>query len=262
MKYSVSIRFLWADLPLPERARQAAMHGFDGVDLWDWRTEDMSALHDACCESGIQIAGFFGHSQGGFRDPRHRSQVLDNLAESIEMAEKVDASQLHLFSDGIRRPQAEITKPPSIPRIAQYQSCLDGLAEAARLVEDKPIELIVEALNTVYIPGYFWDEVGITIEMCRVLNNPQVRMAFDCFHQQLVAGRLTDNLIEALPWAGRVDIGNVPGRHQPGVGEIDFHHIRKVLEQWGYDGQITFETVPFEGDNEACVKAIKSVFNV
>jgi len=260
LKYSVSIRFMWTDLPLPERARQAALNGFDSVELWDWRGEDMNALYQACQENNIRIAGFFGHSEGGLRDPSHRGKLLDNLAESIEMAESVGASQLHMFSDGIRRPQGEINKPPPIPRVAQYQSCIDGINEAVKLVEGKPIELILEAINTVFVPGYFWDEAGITIEMCRAVDHPRVRIAFDCFHQQLVAGRLTDNLVEALPYAARVDIGNVPGRHQPGIGEIDYHHIRRVLEEHHFDGTVTFETQPFNGDDEACVKDIKSVF--
>ncbi len=260
MKFSVSIQFLWANLPLAERARQAAAHGFDSVELWDWRGEDMDGLYQACCENNIKIAGFFGHSSGGLRDPKDRTMVLENLAESIEMAERVGAHQLHLFSDGIKRPAGEITKPPAIPRIAQYQSCVDGIREAVKLVEGKPIELILEAINTVYIPGYFWDEAGITIEMCRAVNHPQVRLAYDCFHQQLVAGRLTENMIEALPYAARIDVADVPGRHQPGTGEINYHHIYRVLKEHKYDGMITFETAPLNGDNEACVKAIKSVF--
>jgi len=260
MKYSASIKFLWADLPLAERARQAALNGFDSVELWDWRGEDMDTLHNVCQETGIRIAGFFGHSSGGLRDPGMRNEILDGLAQSIEVAERVGAHQLHMFSDGIRRPMGEIMKPPPIPRLAQYFSCIDGLKEAVKLVEGKNITLIVEAINTVHVPGYFWEEVGITAQMCRAVAHPQVRLAFDCFHQQLVSGRLTENLIAALPYTARVDIGDVPGRHQPGTGEINFPHIRRILEQQGFDGTITFETSPLNGDNEACVKAIRSVF--
>lgn len=260
MKHSASIRFLWADLPLAERARKAAANGFDSVELWDWRGEDLNALHDACQESGIRIAGFFGHSRGGLRDPAMHSEVLDCLAESIEVAERVGVRQLHMFSDGIRRPQGEIMKPPPIPRVQQYLSCIDGIRKAVRLVEGKDIVLILEAINTVHVPGYFWDEAGVTVQICEAIDHPQVRLAFDCFHQQLVGGRLTENLIAALPYAARVDIGDVPGRHQPGTGEINFAHIRRILEQHRFDGTITFETIPLDGDNEACVAAIRSVF--
>jgi len=99
------------------------------------------------------------------------------------------------------------------------------------------------------------------IEMCKAIDHPQVKLAFDCFHQQLVAGRLIDNLIAAIPYAERIDVANVPDRYQLGVGKIDFHHIVKGLEERGYDGTITYETEPFGGDNEARVSAIKSYFN-
>ncbi|PCI47738.1 MAG: hypothetical protein COB49_06825 [Alphaproteobacteria bacterium] len=260
MKYSASMKFLWADLPLPDRARKAKENGFDSIELWDWRSEDMAALQDACDESDIYISGFFGHSSGGFRDPSMRRELLDNLAESVEVAVRHGADQLHMFSDGIRRPQGEIMKPPPITRIEQYISCVEGVKEAVKLVEGKNITLILEAINTVHVPGYFWEDAAITVEMCRAVDHPQVQMSFDCFHQQLVAGRITENLIASLPYTGRVDVANVPGRHQPDVGEIDYSYILKVLEQHNYNGMITFETDPLNGDNEACVKAIRSIF--
>lgn len=260
MKHSASIHFLWADLPAHERAAKAAAHGFDYIELWDWRSQDMDVLHEACLEHNIGINGFFGHSSGGFRDPRQRTELLDNLAESIEVAERVGAKQLHMFSDGIQRPQGEITKPPPITRIEQHQSCIEGLQEAVKMIEKTSLVMILEAINTVHVPGYYWENAGMQIEMCMALNHPQAKLAFDCFHQQLVAGRLTDNLIAAIPYAGRIDVANVPGRYQPSVGEIDYRHIAKVIDEQGYDGTITYETAPYNGDDEACIRDIKAVF--
>lgn len=262
MKHDLSIRFMWPELSAPDRARKAATYGFDMIELWDWRTEDMDALHEACQEWDIQINGFFGHSSGGLRDPALHTEVLDNLAESLEMAERVGANHVHLFSDGIRRPAGEIVKPPPIPRIAQYMACIDGIKKASNLVEGKPITLILEAINTVHVPGYFWDESGITIEMASAVNHPQVRLAFDCFHQQLVAGRLTENLVEALPWAGRIDVANVPGRTMPSVGEINYPHILQVLKDEKFDGPICYETVPIAGDSDGCAADIVAMFEI
>ena len=52
MRHSVSIKFMWADLSLPERAQRAAAHGFTDVELWDWRGEDMDGFAEACRASG------------------------------------------------------------------------------------------------------------------------------------------------------------------------------------------------------------------
>jgi hydroxypyruvate isomerase len=257
VRYSVSIRFMWSDLPLSERARRAAEHGFTDVELWDWRGEDMDALADACRESGIAIAGFFGHSRAGLIDPAQREELLALLAESVEVAERVGARQLHMFSDD--REPGGFAKHPPLTEAAMRRSCVEGLRACVQLVEGKPMELVLEAINGVFVPGYFLRDTGAALELCREIDHPQVTMFFDCFHQQLSGGRLIDSLVESLPWVASVHVADVPGRHEPGTGEINFRSIKRVLEEHGYDRQLTFEVTP-SGDSEAAVAAIKEIF--
>jgi hydroxypyruvate isomerase len=258
MKHSVSIRFMWSQLPLPERARRAAAGGFDSVELWDWRGEDVDGLADACSEAGIQIAGFFGHSRGGLADPSQHPEVLECLAETIEVAERVGAWQLHMFSDDIDA-ESRIAKPPPLTRAGRWQAMVEGMGRCLELLEGKPMQLVIESINTVFVPGYFLERAEDSLSLCRELDHPQARMFFDCFHQQLVGGRLIENMVDCLPYAAAVHIADVPGRHQPGTGEINFASIRRVLEERGYDGQLTFEVDP-DGGEDAAVRAIKEVF--
>jgi hydroxypyruvate isomerase len=260
VKHSVSIKFMWDDLPLRERAARAAAHGFDAVELWDWRGEDIDGLGEACRTEGIEIAGFFGHSHGGLRDPSQRDEVLSSLAETIDVAKRVGATQLHMFSDDIG-PNSDIRKPPSLTWEAQWRSCVRGLKECVKLVEGTGMELVVESINTVFVPGYFLETAGQALALCRAVDHDQVVMFFDCYHQQLVAGRLIDNLVEALPYTTAVHIADVPGRHQPGTGEINFRGIKRVLDERGFDRQLTFEVVPLDGDSDAAVTAIKEVWS-
>jgi hydroxypyruvate isomerase len=261
MKRSVSIKFMWADLPWAERVRRAAAAGFDRVELWDWREpDDIDELAAVAQESGIEIAGFFGHHQGGLANPDDLELVLASLAEAVAVAERVGADQLHVFSDGMRRPEGHVTKPPPITRDERQEAAIEGLRQCVKLIEGKPMELCVESINTVFVPGYFLADSDMAVALCREVGHPQVTMFFDCFHQQLVGGRLTDHLLHALPWTSSVHIADVPGRHQPGAGEINFRHIRRVLETAGYDRQLTFEVIPRDGDSEAAVAAIHEVF--
>jgi hydroxypyruvate isomerase len=112
----------------------------------------------------------------------------------------------------------------------------------------------------VFVPGYFLADSGQALALCRAVDHKQVMMFFDCFHQQLVGGRLIDNLVEALPYTTAVHIADVPGRHQPGTGEINFLGIKRVLEERAFDRQLTFEVVPLDGDSDAAVAAIKEVW--
>ena len=259
MRRSVSIKFMWADLPLAERARRAAAAGFDAVELWDWRGEPIDELAAACAGSGIAIAGFFGHSGGALIDPADRERIIAGIAESAEVAERVAARQLHLFSDD-RGPDGAFRKHPPLTEAGKRRALVETVREAARLVEGKPLELVLEAINGVFVPGYFLCDTSACLEVVREVDHPQVTMFFDCYHQQLSGGRLVDNLVESLPWVASVHCADVPGRHQPGTGEINFHTIRRVLEEQGYDRQLTFEVVPKDGDSEAAVAAIKEVF--
>jgi hydroxypyruvate isomerase len=180
------------------------------------------------------------------------------------VAERVGAHQLHMFSDHIEA--SRIDKPPPLTVAARQRATVDGLLRCLELVEGResggrPLTLVVESINTVFVHGYFLTDTAASVAVCREVDHPQLGMFFDCFHQQLVGGRLTDNLRDALPYAASVHIADVPGRHQPGTGEINFHHIRRVLEEEGYDGQLTFEVDPQDGDSEAAMIAIKEVFD-
>lgn len=259
MRYSVNLQFMWPELSFPDRVRKAAAMGFDQVDLWDWRDCDIDAVGEACRAEGVALGGFFGHRRVGLANPAQREQVLEELARSLRVAERVGASQLHTFSDGIG-PGGVIVKPPPLTRPARFRACVDGLRAAAELVENAGVTLAVEAINNVHVPGYFWDEVGITLEICRTVDHPSVRLAFDCFHQQLSGGRLTDNLIEALPWMARFDVADVPGRGSPGSGEINFAYLRTVLESQGYDGVVSFEMDPPDGESDRAARACLRVF--
>lgn len=258
MKYAVSIKFMWADLPLPERARRAAAHGFDRVDLWDWRGEDIEGLAEACRESGLEIACVFGHSRGALCDPAQHEQVLESLAETVAVAERAGFLQLSMFSDA-RGPDGRFLPGPPLTHAQKRRACIEGLRECARFVEGKPMQLTLEAINTVFVPTYFLADFGASLEICREVDHPQVRVFFDAYHQQLVGGRLLDNLMDGLPWIASVHVADVPGRGAPGSGEINFHSLRRLLEEQGYDRQVTFEVVP-TGDPDEAVAACKAVF--
>lgn len=259
MLRSISIQLIWTDRPFPERAVAAATAGFDLVDLWDRRTSDLDNLAGACSDSGIGINGFFGNRDHSLCDPTERVAVLDEIQRSLDDAVRVGARQLHLFSNAIR-PGGVVAPIPGLPRHAAIVVGLEHLAAAADLAEGSGVQLMLEHLNTVHLPGYLWDDVGTVALIARQVDRPNVRAVFDTYHQQLVGGRLVENLLAAWPWLGRIDIAGVPGRHEPGQGEIDFACLRRVLDDNGWDGTVTFEVAPSDGNPDHAVAAIDSLF--
>jgi hydroxypyruvate isomerase len=256
---SVSIQLMWADRPYAERATAAAAAGFDLVDLWDPRTSDVMAVAAACREAGTGINGFFGNRDHSLCDAAQRREVREELARSLDTALAVGARQLHMFSNAIRPGGIVVPSPPQPPE-ALHENCVRALLDLVELVRGSGVTLVLEHLNPVFLPGYLWCNVDEPAVIVRELDLPEVRLVVDAFHQQLSGGRLTDHLVSALPFLARFDIAEVPGRHEPGAGEIDFGYLRAVLDEHGWDGTLSFETVPSDGDPETAVEAINRFF--
>jgi len=184
--------------------------------------------------------------------------VLESLEETVAAAGEAGFLQLSMFSDA-RGPDGKFLPGPPLTGAQKRRACIECLRACATLVEGTPLTLTLEAINTVFVPTYFLGDFGSSLEIVREVDHPQVRVFFDAYHQQLVGGRLIDNLVDGLPWIESVHVADAPGRGAPGSGEINFHSIRRVLEQHGYDRQVTFEVVP-AGDPDEAVAACKAVF--
>jgi hydroxypyruvate isomerase len=257
--HSVSLQFMWTDRPFPARVAAAAAAGFDLVDLWDWRTVDISAIAEAAEDSGIGINGFFGNRQHSACDPSQRGAFLGELKESLDCALSVGAHQIAIFSNAIR-PGGVVSPAPPLAPESLHAATVEALGQAADLVAGTGVTLMLEHLNTVYLPGYLWSDAGLVTAVCTQLNRPEVRVAFDAYHQQLTGGRLTDHLIAALPLLGRFDVAGLPGRTEPGTGEIDFGYLRSVLVAHGWDGTVTFEVIPSDGNPDTALAGINKIF--
>lgn len=257
MTRALSIELIWRDRSFPERAAAAAAGGFDLVDLWDRRTSDLPALAASCADNGIGINGFFGNRDYGLADPENSAAALDEIARSIEAAHEVGARQLHVFSNAIL--PGGVVKPIHAPNVTATGTAVENLRAAADLARGSGVQLMLEHLNSVYLPGYLWCDAGVVAATAREVACDEVRGVFDTYHQQLTSGRLVDTLLAGWEWFGRIDIAGVPGRCEPGTGEIDFDYLRTVIEARGWEGPMTFEMTP-TGDPDEAIAAINRVF--
>jgi hydroxypyruvate isomerase len=76
------------------------------------------------------------------------------------------------------------------------------------------------------------------------VNHPQVKLLYDFFHEQIAAGNLIAKLEKALPHLALVHVADVPGRHEPGTGEINYENIIRKLTELNYRGMIAMEFYP------------------
>jgi len=76
------------------------------------------------------------------------------------------------------------------------------------------------------------------------VGEPNVRFQYDCYHMQRMEGQLIDTLTKNLEWIGHVQLADVPGRHEPGTGEVNYANVLAALEGAGYDGFVGLEYRP------------------
>jgi hydroxypyruvate isomerase len=134
------------------------------------------------------------------------------------------------------------------------------VAKVMALVERTDITVWFEALNTVLIHG------GVTVsthalaaDVVQRINHPQLKMSFDCFHQQLTAGNLISGLEAHAGLYDAVHIGDVPTRQEPGTGEINYHNVGRKLQELEYNGLIGLEFYPSATEAEA-LAGVRQIF--
>jgi hydroxypyruvate isomerase len=256
---SASIEFLFTELPWVERVEAAARAGFEGVECWDWRDKDMDRLGEAAARAGVAITGFFGNRRYSLIDRTQHQANLDGLAASVACARRVGCGALHAFVQEIR-PNGSVV-PPTRPLGEEeaFGNAVDGLRQAAALCQAHGIMLLLEAINPLSVPGYFLDTAEKCLRLVEAVDHPHLVMTYDYFHQQLSGGNLMATLERCFHRVAAVHVADVPGRHEPGTGEINFVNVNRHLHQLGFAGTVVFEVRPLHG-SDAAVQAIHAVF--
>jgi hydroxypyruvate isomerase len=121
---------------------------------------------------------------------------------------------------------------------------LENIGWAADLAGPAGITLILEPCCRARFPQFLYHRIDEGVEVVKALGRDNVKLCFDTFHIQMEEGRIADHLQEAWPHIGHIQVGNVPGRHEPGTGEIHFPYLLGLIEKLGWDRWIGCEYSP------------------
>jgi len=132
---------------------------------------------------------------------------------------------------------------------AQAGSCVEGLKALAAVVDGKkiggePVRLLLENIDPEENPKYFLTSVSRGFDIIKSVNHPQVQFCYDLFHEQISEGNLIEKLEKNIPHIGLIHVADVPGRHKPGTGEINFINIFRKLRDLKYDRMVAMEFLP------------------
>ncbi len=252
MKSSVCIEMIFTEVPFLERIEKAAQAGFDAIEFWNWDNKDLPALKAAVERAGIGIASFQANLGGTLVHPDQRPGFVASIEKSLRRAQELCAPTLFLLTDELGEDRTVRYQFPELSDEAKYGSVLQGLRALAPLAEKAGITLLLEPLNIrVDHPGYFLNRSAVGFELVRAVGSDHVKLLFDIYHMQVMEGNIIHSLTHNLDVIGHVHVADVPGRHQPGTGELNYANIFAALRQAGYDRYVGFELDPTTPSEEA-----------
>ena len=247
-KFAANLSLLFNELSFLDRFAAARAAGFDAVEfLFPYAFEAEQICH-RLKRYQLQLvlhnlpAGDWAAGERGIAcDPRRIGEFQDSVGLALEYAEELDVTQLHCLAGKL---------PPNVPPERAHATYVANLRFAAAELKRHGMRLLIEPINQRDVPGYFLTGTRQAAAIIAECGADNLFLQYDIYHMQRMEGDLAATIGEHFALIRHIQLADVPGRHEPGTGEINFPFLFGVLDELGYDGWIGCEYVP-RGDTVA-----------
>ena len=237
-KLSVMLWTINKQLSFEQRLEKVAEAGYGAVELVDefvkWSDEDFRRMNNKKRSLGIIFDATAGVWKG-IADPSGRDAFLTDLQNFFPVAHKLECPGVIVLSGN---------RVEGISHEAHHDACIEALKRAADLAANQNVTLLLENIDQEENPKYYLTSVAEGFEIVRKVDNPHVKFLYDFYHEQISEGNLIKKLEKNLDQVGLVHIADVPGRHEPGTGEINYTSIFRKLAELKYDRYAAMEFEP------------------
>lgn len=252
MKKSACIETMFTEVPFNERFRLAKESGFDYVEFWSWKDKNLDEIKELSQKHQLKIASFSGDKDFSLIDEKESEAYIKFVMESVEAAKYLDCQYLVIHSNALGEGGKVINSYDEISDSKKFDAALSTLRSLAPLVEKERVVLVLEALNTVVDHvGNYLAHTRDSAEFIRRVNSPCIKALYDAYHMQITEGNIIDTIRRHVKEIGYIHVADVPGRQEPGTGEINYKNVMDALRELEYDGFIGFELFPSKSSAEA-----------
>lgn len=235
---SVMLWTVFRNLPFPQRLEKIAEAGYHAVELVDefkdWKKEDFAEARRKKQDLGIEFDGTCGVWLP-LADSSKREAFLKALRDFIPTMRELECTRLIMQTGD---------KIPGLSPSEMHANCIETLKRGGDIAAENKIELLIENIDPEENPKYFLTQSVEGFEIVRSVGNPHVKFLYDLFHEQIAAGNLIAKLEKNIDLVGLVHVADVPGRHHPGTGEINYPNIFRKLAELRYSRYVAMEFKP------------------
>jgi hydroxypyruvate isomerase len=245
-RLAANLSLLFPQIAFMDRFEAAARAGFRYVEYqfpYGWGSA--AEVGERAREAGVEVVlhnlpgGDAARGDRGIAcQPARVAEFREGVERAIEYAKAAGCPRLNAL--------AGIAPVEAAPELL-FETLVENLRFAAGKLRAAGLTLLTEPANRRTIPGFFLNTSRQAIEVIDAAGAPNLQLQYDIFHMQIVEGDLAKTIERLLPRIGHMQLADVPDRHEPGTGEINYDFLLKEIDRLGYRGWIGCEYVP-KGD--------------
>ncbi len=241
-RLAANLSMMFNEVDMMDRFDAAAKAGFKGVEYLFPYDFDAGAIEEALDSNGLEQVLFdfpAGDWAGGERGitimPDRVSEFRDGVGSACEYAKSLGCTRLTALAGVI---------PDGADPIALQDTLVENLQYAADEAAKVGATVMVEAINTRDIPGFFVHRTNHTLQVIAQVDRPNVMLQYDIYHMQIMEGDVAVAMETHRNAIGHIQLADNPGRHEPGTGELNYDFLLPYIDSIGYDGWIGCEYIP------------------
>lgn len=178
-----------------------------------------------------------------------RNKFIQYCKDAVEVAKRCNAKYMTVVPGNYDR---------RLPMDIQTAHVIETLRPGAAILEAHNLVMVLEPLSDT--PDLFLRHSDQTFAICKAINSPSCKILFDMYHMQRNEGNIINNLDRCWEEIGYLQIGDNPGRNEPGTGEMNYRNIFHHIHKKGYKGILGMEhgvLKPGKEGESALVKAYR-----
>ena len=241
-KFNANLSMMFTEVDFLERFGAAARAGFRGVEFlfpYEYPAASIKKQLDKHKLSMVLFnmpPGDWASGERGLAcDPARISQFQENVGKALEYAQALECGMLHCMAG---------LKPRGVSEEKMRETYIANLQFAGKELAKHNITLLIEAINTRDIPGFYLNYSRQAFDIMYYANVPNLAFQYDIYHMQIMEGDLAPTVEKNLAHIGHMQLAGTPGRHEPSTGEINYPFLFGFFDRIGYKGWIGCEYRP------------------
>jgi hydroxypyruvate isomerase len=248
-RLAANVSLMFPEVPFMERFAAAARAGFRYVEYqFPYGFGSAAEIAQRARDAGVEVVlhnlpgGDAAKGDRGIAcQPARVAEFREGVERAIEYAKAAGCPRLNAL--------AGVAPADAAPELL-FETLVENLRFAAGKLAAAGLTLLTEPANRRTIPDFFLCGSRQGIEVIDAAAAPNLKLQYDIFHMQIVEGDLAKTIERLLPRIGHMQLADVPDRHEPGTGEINFDYLLAHIDRLGYPGWMGCEYIP-RGDTVA-----------